>query len=131
MKEFLDINTTSEVNEALNSPDEFLELDALFSKARQDRPVLADENFTKFVVNSLPSKATRRPERGFSFDIIGVCLGMILAYFYFDVSQLLSKLINIVPETITLSLMHAIVAIGSVTVMSVAAWWTVEKGRSL
>ena len=123
MKEILDTQ--------LNGPDDFADLDALFSSAREDQPILVDQNFTKVVANSLPSRPVRREKRGLSFDLIGVTLGLILAYFYFDVSKMLSAAVNLIPETIVLSPVHALIAIGSVTVMSAIAWWTVENSRNL
>lgn len=134
MTDFFDINNTSNGSGSGSGSagDGSLDLDALFSDARRAQPELADENFTKIVANSLPAKpARRREKKGLSFDLIGISLGLILAYFYFDVNRLVVNLLNLVPEAITLSPVHAIVAIGSVSVMSIAAWWAVENSRNL
>ena len=122
MKEHIDINS-----------DDFLQLDALFSNARQEELSLGldDDNFTKIVANSLPTKPVRRARKGLSFDLIAMMLGVVVAYFYFDVSSLIAGVVNLVPETIVLSPMHALTALGLVSVMSLLAWWVVEKGRAL
>jgi len=124
MKEKIGIDTNS---------GDFLELDALFSNARENAVELelVDDNFTKLVVNSLPAKPARRDRKSLPFDLLGMILGLVMAYLYFDVSLLLSDIINLVPETIVLSPMHALAAFASVSVMSLFAWWVVEKGRTL
>lgn len=108
---------------------EFGELDALFSKARESQPVLADENFSKVLANSLPSKPVPRRNRAISFDVIGALVGLFLTYLLFDLSQVVRDVLNFIPETLTLSPMHLLVALALISGMSVLAWWTVENSR--
>ena len=109
---------------------EHLDLDSLFASARSDQPDLRDDNFTKIVSNSLPSKPVRRRSRGISFDVIGVAIGLYFAYLFFDVNRVISGLVNLIPESITLSPVHALIAVATVSLMSIAAWWTVENNRN-
>jgi len=125
-------NTDLNLNE-LNSPafDEAGgDLDALFTSAREHQPGLVDENFTKVVVNSLPARAVRRRKAGFSFDLIGAVIGLVLAYFLFDVRKVVGGVLNLIPETLVLSPVHMLVALAFVSGMSLLAWWVVENGRA-
>jgi hypothetical protein len=105
------------------NPD--MDIDALFASARSDAPVLEDDNFTKIVTNSLPERPLRRQARGVSF----VVLGLFFAFQFFNVGRVVSGLVNLIPESITLSPLHALIGVLSVSIMSFAAWWTVENNR--
>ncbi len=128
MKEKIDLDLNR-----LSMPDfgeSDTELDALFSDAREGQPALFDDNFTKVVANSLPTKPIRRRKGGISFDLIGAMIGLVLAYFLFDVSRVVSGVLSLVPETLTLSPVHILMALGFVSGMSVFAWWAVENSRA-
>jgi len=122
-----------ELNLNIGSIDEVeltSELDALFTNTRQDEPVLFDDNFTKIVANSLPSGPITRRNPGLSFELIGGIVGLIFTYFLFDLNSVVVGLLNVIPETVTLSPMHALLALGMVSAMSLFAWWAVENNRS-
>ena len=104
-------------------------LESLFSSARGSMPSLQSDNFTKVVLNSLPETPLRRKSASVSFELIGVLAGLIAAYFVIDFNALVRGFIAMVPNSITLSPLHMLIALGSISVMSVAAWWAVERGR--
>ncbi|RBP50870.1 hypothetical protein [Arenicella xantha] len=104
-------------------------LDALFSDARESAPNFASDNFTKMVLNSIPEEPVRRKASGVSFELIGVLVGLVIAYFMIDFNSLIRGFIAMMPHSITLSPMHMLIALGGISAMSVAAWWVVERSR--
>ncbi|GHA15831.1 hypothetical protein GCM10008090_26810 [Arenicella chitinivorans] len=114
-----------------NEPDSgFGELDALFNDARNAVPQFEGENFTKQVLNSLPPRVARRRKAGVSIELIGILLGFLAAYFTIDFNSLMSGVVGLIPNSVTLTPLHGLVALAGVTAMSVLAWWLVEKGQS-
>lgn len=106
---------------------ELNDLDALFSQARDDQPTLSESNFTKVVINSLPSNVSRIERRSLSFDLLGMVMGLVAVYFFIEPSQLLSAVLNVVPETLTLSATTLVAGLIGGLALSVGAWWAVEK----
>lgn len=107
-------------------------LEALFGSARESMPELCADNFTKVVINSLPESPVRRKASGVSFELIGVLLGLVVAYFMIDFNSLASGFLSLVaqaPQSVTVAPIHLLVALGSICVMSVGAWWAVEQSR--
>jgi len=104
-------------------------IDALFSDARQSTPNFASDNFTKVVLNSIPEAPVRRKASGVSLELLGVLVGLVVAYFMIDFNSLIRGFIAMMPHSITLSPIHILIALGGISAMSVAAWWAVERGR--
>ena len=108
-------------------------LDALFASARESQPNLMDDSFTKMLINSLPSvnlavrKATAK--KGLSFDLIGAIIGLAMAYLFIDKTSLLSSFAGLIPQTLVISPLVIIAAVGAVGLSSVVAWWAVEDSR--
>lgn len=114
-----------------NEPDTgFGELDALFNDARSTMPQFESNNFTKQVLNSLPAKVERPRKAGVSIELIGILLGFLAAYFTIDFNSLANGVIGLIPNSVTLTPLHGLVALAGVTAMSILAWWLVEKGQS-
>ena len=115
-----------------NTPhtDEFDPLASLFAAARDNQPNLMDDNFTKVLMNSLPSinlVATKaNAKKGLSFDLIGAILGIVVAYFFITGGAGLESLSFSMPDSIVLSPLLAIAAVGAVAISSIVAWWAVE-----
>ncbi len=105
-------------------------LDALFASARQGQPNLMDDSFTKLLVNSLPktSLAAQKEtvKKGLSFDLIGAIIGLLMAYLFIDRTSLVSSFVGLIPESIVISPLLFISAIGVIGLSSVVAWWMVE-----
>jgi len=105
-------------------------LDALFASARQAQPNLMDDSFTKLLVNSLPktSLAAQKEtvKKGLSFDLIGAIIGLLMAYLFIDRTSLVSSFVGLIPESIVISPLLFISAIGVIGLSSVVAWWMVE-----
>ncbi len=110
--------------------DEFDPLASLFAAARDSQPNLMDDNFTKVLMNSLPSinlVATKASaKKGLSFDLIGAIMGIVLAYFFITRDSGVESLSFAMPESIVLSPLLAIAAVGAVAISGVVAWWAVE-----
>lgn len=113
--------------------DEFDPLASLFAAARDSQPNLMDDNFTKVLMNSLPSinlVATKaNAKKGLSFDLIGALLGIALAYFFITRNSSVESFSSAIPDSIVLSPLLMIAAIGAVAVSGVVAWWAVEDNR--
>ncbi|MFQ3244932.1 MAG: hypothetical protein ACI9SP_001570 [Arenicella sp.] len=105
-------------------------LDALFASARQAQPNLMDDSFTKLLVNSLPktSLAVQKEtvKKGLSFDLIGAIIGLLMAYLFIDRTSLVSSFVGLIPESIVISPLLFMSAIGVIGFSSVVAWWMVE-----
>jgi len=105
-------------------------LASLFAAARENQPVLMDDNFTKVLMNSLPSinlvETKENAKKGLSFDLIGAILGIVLAYFFITRNSGVESLSFSMPDSIVLSPLLMIAAIGAVAISSLVAWWAVE-----
>lgn len=113
--------------------DELDPLASLFAAARDTQPSFVDDNFTKVLMNSLPSitlVATKaNAKKGLSFDLMGAIIGIVLAYFFITRNTGLESLSNAMPDSIVLSPLLAIAAVGAVAISGVVAWWAVEDNR--
>jgi len=97
------------------------DLDSLFAQARVEQPVLSDANFSKVIVNRLPSKVSRLEKRSFSFDVVGMILGLVAVFFFIEPTQIFSAVLSVVPvSTLALGLLGCIG-------FSFGAWWVVEQ----
>ena len=83
-------------------------LNDLFASARQMQPNLMDDNFTKLLMNSLPtiSLMARKEstKKGLSFDLIGAVIGLLMAYLFIDAGALYNSFINLMPESLVISI---------------------------
>ncbi len=107
-----------------------VDLDTLFSQARASEPNLLDENFTKVVVNGLPNKLKRNNANSILFDMIGLMLGVIAAYWFFDFSQLTGFALSFIPESLSITVSHVVSVFVSTLAIAFAGWWTAEKALS-
>lgn len=111
--------------------DEFDPLANLFAAARDTQPSLMDDNFTKVLINRLPSinlVATKaNAKKGLSFDLMGAIFGIVLAYFFITRNAGLESLSISMPDSIVLSPLLAIAGLGAVAISGVIAWWAVEE----
>ncbi|MCH2191237.1 MAG: hypothetical protein MK188_09965 [Gammaproteobacteria bacterium] len=102
-------------------------LDALFSDVRSDEPGLIDQNITKVVLNTLPKKVIRTRKRSVLFDLVGLTLGLIAAYFFFDIEQIFVSSMSLIPESLSITVANiAAFFIGSI-VLAFVAFWAGEK----
>jgi hypothetical protein len=105
-------------------------LDALFARARLAQPNLMDDNFTKLLVNKLPivNLAVRKEtaKKGLSFDLIGAVIGLLMAYLFIDKTSLFNSLFGLIPESLVISPLVMVGAVGAVVLSSAVAWWAVE-----
>lgn len=118
------------VNAGLPMP-EFSDLDALFAENRDNQPNLVDDNFTKVVINRLPLAPKRSTSRPLMFDLVGLIIGVMAAYMFFDVGHFAQNALSIIPESFSLTVanlasLSSVVVIGAIGV-SLLGWWTVEK----
>ncbi|GAA6137162.1 hypothetical protein NBRC116583_09090 [Arenicella sp. 4NH20-0111] len=123
---------SKEIFETLNiGPDsqqeQYADLDALFTQTRAQQPSLIDDNFTKIIVNSLPVRIKRDKSRSTIFDLIGLLLGLVAAYWFFDLGQFTQSALNWVPESLSLTVANVITALCLVLGFSWLGVWTAEK----
>ena len=124
----------------VNTDKKVPDLDALFQSARVNEPALVDDNFTKAVLNQIPDKplylrtvaVSESRKRSLSHDFMGFFLGMLAAFLFidparFDLSTIIARVNALLPNSITISLVH-IIYIGVVVMSATAiAWWWVER----
>jgi len=103
------------------------DLDSLFAQARVEQPVLSDANFSKVIVNRLPSKVSRLEKRSFSFDVVGMILGLVAVFFFIEPTQIFSAVLSVVPESMTLSVSTLALGLLGCIGFSFGAWWVVEQ----
>ncbi|MFT6408012.1 MAG: hypothetical protein ACJAQ6_001428 [Arenicella sp.] len=105
-------------------------LDALFARARLAQPNLMDDNFTKLLVNKLPTLElgvrNQTAKKGLSFDLIGAVIGLLMAYLFIDKMSLLNSFVALIPESIVISPLVMVAVVGAVVLSSAVAWWAVE-----
>ncbi len=123
---------SKEIFETLNiGPDsqqeQYADLDALFTQTRAQQPSLIDDNFTKIIVNTLPVRIKRDKSRSTIFDFIGLLLGLVAAYWFFDLGQFTQSALNWVPESLSLTVANVITALCLVLGFSWLGVWTAEK----
>ncbi len=137
-----DIFDTIKSNNQINQPSdslagEFGGLDALFSQTRAAEAGYmgglsedTSENFTKIVLNRLPSHVKRTHTRSILFDVIGLALGLIAAYWLFDITQLVQSLLLWVPESISITVANVASIFGAAIGVVCLGWWTAEKAMT-
>lgn len=106
---------------------EFADLDALFSQTRAHEPRFVDDNFTKVTVNRLPAKPKRNQPRSTLFDFVGLLLGVVAAYWFFDLGQFTQSALSFVPESLSLTVANVVTVVFLGSGLSWLGWWTAEK----
>ncbi len=104
-----------------------LNLDALLEQTRVMQPTLIDDNFTKVVVNRLPVNVKRGKASSTMFDFVGLILGLVAAFLFFDSAAFIQNAISIIPASLTLTIANITVAITALFAFAWAGWWTAEK----
>jgi len=113
-----------------DSNQNFNKLDALFAQARATEPVLMDENFTKVVLNSLPTNINRRRDhRRYYPDFIGLMIGIVAVLMLIEPESLMAKVAALVPSSIVISAPNLIGLTLSLSALALVAWWSVERNN--
>ena len=105
-------------------------LDQLFAEARLERAELVDDNFTKMVINRLPNNPLRINKRGFLADAIGLLVGLLVAWRFFEPQILVAKWLALFPSNISISLSNLLLVSAALSLAAVMAWWSVERRAS-
>lgn len=118
-------------NETMNNNqlDNFDDLDALFAQVREDEPVLDGENFSKVVVNQLPTKVRRTSPRNVLSDFLALSLGLLLAYNWIDFASLYQRFEALLPTSGTINLVSVLMLAASFSLVAAASWWIVERNN--
>lgn len=133
---FNTLNKNDRNDHKLSQPDEFAELDELFCQARnsevawfqgQFKQPFDANNFTKLVLNSLQANPKRNKPRSLMFDLIGLIIGLIAAYYYFDFNQLTLNALALIPESLSFTIANMLSLFAGVVGLACLAWWTADK----
>lgn len=109
-------------------------LGPLFSVAQDSQPEFVDQNFTKMVMNSLPSNPRRgvfaknTNRSGVSFDLLGLFIGVVCAYMFVEMRTVLEFVLRFIPESLVISPLAMMACLACMVVLSLLAWWSVEHG---
>jgi len=121
------------MNDRTSHTSEIDPLASLFASARECQPNLMDDNFTKSLMNSLPSinlvQQRETTKKGLSFDLLGAMIGIMVAYLFIDKTALFDSMPSLMPSSLVVSPLMMIIAIGSIALSSIVAWWAVEDAR--
>lgn len=104
-----------------------LSLDQLFAHAAASEANLTDDNFTKIVLNSLPTKVRRTDYRRYFADFVGLTIGLIVAVLVVEPVQLVNEILALIPQSIVISPLNVLTLTAGLSATAVAAWWSVEK----
>ena len=111
-----------------NNIEEHDPLAALFAAARENQPNLMDDNFTKVLINSLPKislvERKAHARKGLSFDLVGALIGVLMACLFLSQSSVFDSFS--LPNSIVLSPLLILAALGAVVISGFVAWWAVE-----
>ena len=103
-------------------------LDQLFNAARLQQKELVDDNFTKVVMNRLPAKPPLRiNKRAFLPDIIGLLVGLLVAWRFFEPQLTTAKWLSLFPSDIAISPSSMLLMSTALSLAAVMAWWSVER----
>jgi hypothetical protein len=109
----------------------FDHLDDLFAQARAEEPDLFDDNFTKTVMNSLPTSSTKalkltNRKRQYLPDLIGITFGLIAVFLFVDPVNLANSVLSLWPN-VSISPMSMITAVATLSAGAGVAWWSIER----
>ena len=105
-------------------------IEKLFAHLREDEPQLVDSNFTKVVVNTLPSKLSRAKKRSMMFDLLGLLCGLVGVYWFFDGAQIVQTSLQFIPESLSITVGDVVTFFIAAICMACLGWWTAEKAIS-
>ena len=127
----LEANNTSGLH--LGSDNDLL--DRLFAQARAEQTEIVDDNFTKTLLNSLPSKRPavglfrarlHATTRQYIPDVIGLVVSLFAVFMLVDPAALASTVLSLLPD-FSISFATITTAAVVVCVAATAAWWSVER----
>ena len=103
-------------------------LENLFAQARAEQTDYRDDNFTKIVLNGLPSKSHRvvRNKRTYT-DLIGLTIGLVVTYLVVEPAQIFNGLVGLLPSNISISFMSMLIVSLSFSALALTALWSVES----
>ncbi len=115
----------------MNTNENNLDLDQLFSRARESEPVLVDHYISAGVLNGLakatPVELKGKPRSSLLMDVLTAGLGVAAVSYFVDIQQAYAFAISFVPESLVVSPMTLAVAAFSMSALSVASWWVIEQ----
>ena len=103
-------------------------LERLFATARDSQPDFGGDNFTKIVLNRLPAHPVRARQKRFYPDIFGLLVGLLAAISVIKPTQIATKLVSLLPGTVSISLSSILVMSAVLSTLALIAWWSVERG---
>ena len=125
---------------------DFESIDDLFAAARQQETALADDNFTKLVMNQLPAAPRRINRQRLSLDIIATVMAGLAALYIVDFKAIVANLfqgsvsasVDVVDATVLsgsglITLVSSFpfltwgLAMMAISLLSLIAWTLVEK----
>ena len=115
----------------MNPDNREFDIDRLFANARQTEPDISGQNFTNWVMTSLPVETMSllpiSNRKASSVDLAALGLGALTTYWLFDTSNVVTTLVGLVPESIVInpaSVMLTIVGLAAATALT---WWSIEN----
>ncbi|NNC98710.1 MAG: hypothetical protein HKN85_00870 [Gammaproteobacteria bacterium] len=106
-------------------------LELLFAQARDSQPDLDCENFTKSVLNRLPTHPRRITREQYYADFIGLIVGLAMAASVVKPMQLFNKVLSLFPGNISISLTNLLIVSLVLSTLALLAWWSVERNPAL
>ena len=105
------------------------DLAQLFAEARveEEEDELIDDKFTKLVMNRLPVKTLRINKRAFLPDVIGLLVGLVVAWRFFEPQIVASKWLSLFPSNISISPSNMLLVSAGLCLAAFIAWWSVER----
>jgi hypothetical protein len=119
----MNTNTSVDNRQPLNDA----QLDALFARAVASQAELADDNFTRMVVNRLPTERASEPARRIMPDLIGLVIGMIGVLLVTNPRQIFSSIVAALPQSIVISPASVLIMATAMSACALFAWWAVER----
>jgi hypothetical protein len=104
-----------------------LSLEAVFAEGRAQQPDFSDDNFTKTVLNRLPSKPSRVANSRNYFDLIGLLFGLLITYLVVEPTQITASVFALLPNNVSISLTSMLLVSAVLSSLALAAWWGVER----
>jgi len=103
------------------------DLEALFHQANQAAPDLTDSNFTKVVLNQLPSKVRRVTQPQWVPDAVGIFVALFAIWMLADPTEYLGRVLDVITANSLLSLPTLILVSSGLLVTSFLGWLFVER----
>ena len=103
------------------------DLDQIFKIARDSEPDLTDSNFTKVVLNRLPAKPAKSPQRQWLPDLIGMLVAVCAIWVLVEPANFVQNLMANLPDSIVISTVNVLIVGGVLIASALMGWWVVEK----